>query len=57
MVGNANKALKILITALTLTGVLELDLIRRSESSLAEGLEGASMLLISMPHNFETSLA
>ena len=56
--GKASKALKILMTAFTLTGVFELDLIALSDSSfLISGLEGRSMVLISMPHNFEISLA
>ena len=56
--GKANKALKILITAFTLTGVFELDLIALSDSAfLISGLEEASTVLISIPHNFEISLA
>ena len=54
--GKANKALKILITAFTRTGVFELELATLSVSCLIAGLGDTSMVLISMPHNFETSL-
>ena len=57
MAGKDNNALKIFITAFTLTGMFALDLTLLFKSCRIDPLVGTSMVLTSMPHNFETSLA